>query len=1033
MSHSLNTTTTSSSNFRTVFVSALREYEKKTKTDLHTHPLATQLQSCQSSTDILAVLHDKVNEFDQSRSHNERLSSWLGPTINVLYAFSATLGEGIFSPAKVISAGVGVLLMAAKDVDASQDALADLFECIENFFKRLESYTEVPPTSAMTDMIVKIMVEVLNIFAIATKEMKQGRAKKFFKKLVGRKDIEDALRRLDKLTQEEARMAAAQILRLTHSVDDKVKVVDDKVTGVGNQMKSVDDKMKNMDNKMDIVLNDGVDAKAVLQQTSKSVGDVKWNQLRDSLRRWVNPPDPSTNHNIACDIHHGGTAEWFYQGSIFAEWKSTGSLLWIYGKRMLFILFPDHALITICVHSRLRQERPVDIASLHEAGSALMAYFYFDFGDLHKQHRRNLLPSLLIQLSAQSRPCCDILSLLYSEHDNGEKKPSDSVMIRCLKDMLATLRPQPVYIILDALDECPNWPGIPSPREQVLALVKELADLHLPHLHTCVTSRPEFDIRATLTPSAHYRVSLHDESGQKNDIINYVNFVVYSDSETMMKKWREDEKKMVVEALSEKADGMFRWAFCQLDTLRQCLPSSVRQTLEELPESLDETYERILMDIKKTNSAHTYRMLQCLAVAIRPLYVAELAELLALDFNATKGGIPELNPNWRWEDHEQAVLSTCSSLITIVTAGDYQVVQFSHFSVKEFLMSDRLATPTKDLYRYHIVAEDANTLIARACLSVLLRNPVDEDGTTTAPLARYAAQHWVTHAQVENVASRIRDGMESLFDPDKPYFSAWVKLYGIAHSDWVDDLESQMLSRAAPLYYAALCGFHEIVERLALKYPQYTNVICGRTGTALHSASVEGHVAVVRSLLKRGVDVDVRGIVGQSPLQLASREGHLNVVQCLLDHGADANFRSDAFWTPLIYAATWGTLEIVRVLLEHNVDVNSQDEEGLTAIHRLLFGGICDSRSNYPQIVRLLLEHGADPNIQDNERRTPLHLVSSSSSELVLSFRLEIARILLAHGSDVNAEDEWGRTPLQFALEKGQDEIVQLLSDYCSK
>ncbi|KAI9442916.1 hypothetical protein H4582DRAFT_1141827 [Lactarius indigo] len=179
MSHTPNKTTTSSSNFRTVFVSALREYEKKTKIDLHTHPLATQLQPCQSSTDILAVLRDKVNEFNQSRSHNERLSSWLGPTINVLYAFSATLGEGvglIFSPAKVISAGVGVLLLTAKDIDASQEALADLFERIENFFKRLESYTEVPPTSAMTDMIVKIMVEVLNIFAIATKEMKQGRA-----------------------------------------------------------------------------------------------------------------------------------------------------------------------------------------------------------------------------------------------------------------------------------------------------------------------------------------------------------------------------------------------------------------------------------------------------------------------------------------------------------------------------------------------------------------------------------------------------------------------------------------------------------------------------------------------------------------------------------------------------------------------------------------------------------------------------------------------------------------------------------------
>ena len=185
-----------------------------------------------------------------------------------------------------------------------------------------------------------------------------------------------------------------------------------------------------------------------------------------------------------------------------------------------------------------------------------MAYFYFDFKDLDKQHRRNLLPSLLIQLSSQSRPSCDVLARLYSSHDNGARKPSDSAMIQCLKDMLALPHSRPVYIVLDALDECPNWPGIPSPREQVIALVKDLVDLRLSHLHICVTSRPEFDIRATLTSLAHHRVSLHDESGQKKDIVDYVNSVVYSDSETVMKRWRDDDKKMVVDALSEKADGM---------------------------------------------------------------------------------------------------------------------------------------------------------------------------------------------------------------------------------------------------------------------------------------------------------------------------------------------------------------------------------------------------------------------------------------------------------------------------------------------
>jgi len=139
------------------------------------------------------------------------------------------------------------------------------------------------------------------------------------------------------------------------------------------------------------------------------------------------------------------------------------------------------------------------------------------------------------------------------------------------------------------------------------------------------------------------------------------------------------------------------------------------------------------MDIKKANRGHAYRMLQCLTVAIRPLSVPELAELLTFDFDAAKGGIPELNSNWRWEDHEQAVLSTCSNLITIVPAGDSQVVQFSHFSVKEFLISDRLATSTGDISRYHIVPEDANTILARACLGVLLRDHIDKNGSDPIP------------------------------------------------------------------------------------------------------------------------------------------------------------------------------------------------------------------------------------------------------------------------------------------------------------
>ena len=110
---------------------------------------------------------------------------------------------------------------------------------------------------------------------------------------------------------------------------------------------------------------------------------------------------------------------------------------------------------------------------------------------------------------------------------------------------------------MDALDECPNSYGVPTPRSQVLTLVKQLIDLRLPHLHVCVTSRPEFDIRASLGRLALRSVSLHEESGQRDDIVDYVRSVVYSESEeTMMRRWREEDKKMVVDTLSEKADGM---------------------------------------------------------------------------------------------------------------------------------------------------------------------------------------------------------------------------------------------------------------------------------------------------------------------------------------------------------------------------------------------------------------------------------------------------------------------------------------------
>ena len=198
-----------------------------------------------------------------------------------------------------------------------------------------------------------------------------------------------------------------------------------------------------------------------------------------------------------------------------------------------------------------------DIKVLCEAGQASMAYFYFDFRNANKQCLRDLLPSLLTQLSAHSSPRCDILSKLYSVHDNGRKQPSDGVLTKCLENMLSLPDQRPIYLIVDALDESPITSGIPSARERVLQLLKELVDLGLPKLHICVTSRPEIDIRNAIQPLTSLRVSLHDQTGQKEDIADYVRSIVYSNSDTNMKRWKKEDKEIVVKILSERADGMY--------------------------------------------------------------------------------------------------------------------------------------------------------------------------------------------------------------------------------------------------------------------------------------------------------------------------------------------------------------------------------------------------------------------------------------------------------------------------------------------
>ena len=461
----------------------------------------------------------------------------------------------------------------------------------------------------------------------------------------------------------------------------------------------------------------------------------------------------------------------------------------------------------------------------------------------------------------------------------------------------------------------------------------------------------------------------------------------------------------------------FRWVYCQLDMLRHCFPPSVRRVLDELPEALDGTYERILMEIKLPNRNQAHRIFQCLAVAIRPLRVVELAEVLAVDFD-TEGATPKLNVHRRCGDPEQAVLSACSSLVTIVDIAGTRVVNFTHFSVMEFLTSSRLATSSGRVSSYHISLEPAHIILAQACLSVLLLldDHFDLNIIGHFPLAEYAAKHWVDHARFDNVTSHIQEEMELLFDSEKPHFANWVSVYDVDEAPGLPTLPHPMRPNAAPLYYAALCGFDSLVERLIDTRPMDVDARGGHHERAIQAALYKGHLAIVSLLIDRGADINSQDVEGSSLLHVAAQTGDPKAVSLLIECGADVGVRDGDCSTALHIASGNEHLGVVQLLLARGAEVDPQDNHGSTPLH------LASTKGN-DTIARLLMEHGADPSALDNTSSMPLHLASMHGNSNVVV-------LLVRHGAYVDACDNENSTPLHLASAKGNPTVVRLLLDH---
>ncbi|KXH45551.1 pfs domain-containing protein [Colletotrichum salicis] len=729
-----------------------------------------------------------------------------------------------------------------------------------------------------------------------------------------------------------------------------------------------------------------------VSQIRSATKSLQQSQHFQEVMKWLSPPDPSTNYNKACQQRHECTGQWFLESKEYSEWKkSPKSSLWLHG-------------IPGCGKTILSSTVIKDLSNIQPYAKNLL-YFYFDFTDTSKQSLEKAVRSLIAQLYSKSQDVQAHLNSLYSSCKNASRQPSIDSLISIFEAIAQ--QTGEVWIVLDALDECQKRTGLSN--EGLLYWIEGILNLPQVNIHLLVTSRPEHDIKSALERYINNQIPLQSDL-VTDDIRAYIHGTVRQHEG--FKRWRTREEILdeIEGHLMEKANRMFRWVSCQLDALEKCPdPNSLRQTLQSLPRTLDETYAQVLRRIPPEFEQNAKRILQFLTFSERPLRIEEAVNIITV--------VTENNPRFDAKNRmpqPDEVSIYCSSLVAIITRGgksgetEVKELQLAHFSVKEYLISDRLEQNISEAFGEPV----AKASIVEVCLAYLL----DLDHSLSLlevrqsyPLAQYSARYWMDHAIRIETAMARKLIKEFCLHKDSPKVC-----YGLYNADrpWEEEPERFKKEKTPVLYHIAHGGILYAVEEL-LKNGADIHAQGGEYGNALQAASFNGNKEVIQILLDKGADIHAQGGHFGNALQAASFNGHKDVIQILLDKGADITVADKDGWTALHEASANGHLLVVKLLLDKGADLSVASKGGWTPLHEA-------SSKGHLEVLKLLLDKGADIYGMDNDGRTAFFHAAMRGHRQVVQF-------LLSKKASVNSKDRYNATPLITASRNGHGDTVELL------